>query len=401
MTLFETALKARTPFVGAHYNDPVNFKAVLKEIAGKPALALPKPTASVGDSYIYWTEDLNSVTTEMYRKLCDSGATCVVLNPKTPSILVFDAGVMPTPVKFLRTYLESFAPPEKMGPIVQSVAGLALKDAQNLIQLTMASTGSISPADIRKMRMLIDGQTPGLEMVPTDYGFYVLPKVMEDWLALNDKYFLDPKVPEKLVPRGIMAVGAPGTGKSTLSQVIAKHWSVPLFRLDIGGSLTRWLGESESKVARNLQLIEMNAPCVVLLDEVEKLFTGTGNEGSVSRILSQILWWLQYRKGRIIVVMTSNDLTHVPKELYRPGRIDRVVEIQKLSLTEAKTFAFGAYKSILDVAPTMYRTKVLRDALDKTGKGTFAHAEVLEFVVDLIKTKNWNQEDTEQNNLTN
>jgi SpoVK/Ycf46/Vps4 family AAA+-type ATPase len=72
--------------------------------------------------------------------------------------------------------------------------------------------------------------------------------------------------PEKLVPRGLLLAGDPGTGKSMASMVLAKHWDIPLFRLDVSASLNRWLGESESRIARNLSLIEQNAPCVFLLD---------------------------------------------------------------------------------------------------------------------------------------
>lgn len=347
---------------------------------------------AISDKYIYWTEDIKLVNSTSYRKLCDAGATCVVLNPASHS-LIFDSGFMPTPKSFIEEYLSDFVDKERFDEIIQSVSGLSLKDAQNLIQLTMVRSGSISPSEIRKTRNLINGTTPGLDSLSTDLSFYDMPKEVQKWLDLNDKYFLDLSVPEKLVPRGLMVVGEPGTGKSTLSQAIAKHWKLPLFRLDISSSLTRWLGESESAIARNLMLLEQNAPCVVLLDEVEKLFINRGNEETASRILSQLLWWLQYRRARIITIMTSNDLSQIPKELYRPGRIDKVIEIKKLTFEEAVVFGLAAYRSVIGKTPTTQRAENIQESLlgSKISaiKSKFTHAEIIETIVATIKSNGW------------
>jgi hypothetical protein len=387
LMLFNTALKAKIPFIGVQYTDPVNFVAILQFIAGKPVFELPETkTYTVGDSYLYWCSDSKKVTPEMYKKLCNSGASCVVLN-QAPNMLVYDAGVMPTPTKFLKDYLSPFVEEEQLAPLVQSLQGLSLKDAQCVAQLTMARAGAITPVEVRKTRLISGGHTPGLDTLSTEVGFYIMPKVVKDWVELNDKYFLDPKVPIKLVPRGLMAVGSSGVGKSTLAQVLAAHWKVPLFRLDVSAGLSKWQGESEGNFARNLAVLDANSPCVVLIDEVEKLFT-KGADETAGRILSQLLWWLQNHSGRTLVVMTSNDLTSVPPEVYRAGRIDRVVEIQKLSLGEAKSFAVGVYASILE-HPTTYKIGVMKDALEQTGKSQFAHAEVVEIVIELIKSKGW------------
>ena len=397
MTLFESAFKARIPFIGVSYNDPVNFKAILADVVGKQVQPLPKTSqVTVGDHYVYWTEKLEDVTSDMYRKLCANGAVCVVLN-QHPSTIVFDAGSLPTPSKFMQAYLTPFVQPDAVAGILQSIAGLALKDAQNLVQLSMVMTGEITPASIRKTKLVLNGATPGLDNLSTDCGFYQMPKVVEDWIKLNDSYFLDPKVPEKLVPRGLMAVGVPGVGKTSLAQALARNWGVPLYRLDISSSLSKWLGAAEDRIAKNLQIVEDSAPCVLLIDETEKMFTQGSNEVTMPRILSQLLWWLQYRKGRVLTVMTSNDISNVPKELYREGRIDKVIELQKLGLSEAKTFAVSVYKSILDNI-TPHKIKVLREMLDKTEQGSFSHAAVVELVVEIIKLRTWDKDETTESN---
>jgi len=74
-------------------------------------------------------------------------------------------------------------------------------------------------------------------------------------------------------------------------------------------------------------------------------------------MLSQILWWLQSHTSRVITVITTNNRQALPKELYRPGRIDRVIDIPKLTLMEAKNFAIGVYENILCKLPTSRRKR--------------------------------------------
>ena len=390
---FVTALKAKIPFIGIHTDDPVNVRAILQFYAGESKKLQALPTAKnapIGDAYLWWTEDLDLVTTATYKQLQATQATCVVINPGKPSMLVFEAGVLPTPVSFLTGYLEPFVVNgTTMAGLVQGLKGLSLKGAQEVVQLTMARAGSVALHEVRKTRQMLGGEHPGLSTLETDYDFYEWPKPLKEWVDLNDSYFLNPATPDKLVPRGLLLAGERGVGKSMAAMVLAKHWDVPLLRLDVSTSLNRWLGESESRIARNLNLIEANAPCVWLLDEAEKIFGTAGDEGTTQRILSQILWWLQHHKSRVLTVMTTNDVLVLPKELYRAERIDRTIIIEKLPLSAAKLFATKVYEAVMKQPPTMKRQKWLRDALDKQEKGSFAHAEVRVLVYDAIKANGW------------
>ena len=227
---------------------------------------------------------------------------------------------------------------------------------------------------MRKTRQMMGGETPGLMALETDYDFYEWPTALKEWLTLNESYFLDLNTPQQLVPRGLLLGGEPGVGKTMAAKVLAKHWDVPLFRLDISTSLNRYLGESESRIARNMAVIEQNAPCVWLLDEVEKLFVSNGDEGTTQRILSQMLWWLQAHTSRVLTIMTTNNLAGIPKELYRAERLDKVLHLEKLSLSGAKAFAVQVYESVLKTPIPQKRAKALREMLDKGDKGTYAHA---------------------------
>jgi len=391
---FTTAYKAHLPFIGVHTDDPVNVRTILTQVTGKSLQPLPTAkNATIGDSYVWWTEDLSAVTTDTYRKLCATTASCVVINPVTSNLLVYDTGILQTPPEFYRAFLKEFVTPEQVDPIVQQLKGLSLKTAQEVVQLTMARVQSIAPHEVRKTRQLMGGETPGLMVLDTEYDFYEWPAPLKEWLDLNESYFLDLNTPPALVPRGLLLDGAPGIGKTMAAKVLAKHWDVPLFRLDVSTSLNRYLGESESRIARNLAVIEQNAPCVWLMDEVEKLFVSNGDEGTTSRILSQMLWWLQYHQARVLTIMTTNDFHAIPKELYRAERLDKVLRLEKLTLSAARAFAARVYEAVLQTQPTAKRLKVLRDVLERGDKPTYAHAEVRVLVYEAIKTNHWLEKD--------
>jgi hypothetical protein len=392
--LFRLALKAKLPFIGVETDDIVNVKPVVQALAGKKVMPLPTAlNSTVGNAYVYLSDDAKAVTPDMYRKLCESNATAILVNvgvdlTHQSRTLVFDAGVLMVPREFHESYLKEFVDTARMPSITSVLQGLSLKAAQDIVQITMARTGAVTPKDIRRTRMMLQGMAPGLFTLDPDYDFYVWPKELEAWVKLNDKYFTDPAVPEKLAPRGLLLIGPPGVGKSMAASVLSKHWDVPLYRLDIPTSLNRYQGESETRMAANLQRVEADSPCVFLLDEVEKIFS-TSEEGSPTRMLSQLLWFLQNRHGRVMTIMTSNDITKLPHELYRPGRVDRVMDMPKLTLMDAKSFALGVYQNIMNkVAPTR-RRKTMFDALDSKHEGTLSHADVTETVYELIKARDW------------
>ena len=86
--------------------------------------------------------------------------------------------------------------------------------------------------------------------------------------------------------------------------------------------------------------------------------------------------------------MTTNDLPKIPKELYRAERLDKVLHLEKLSMSGAKAFAAKVYESVLGPIPPK-RLKLLRELLEKGDKGTYAHAEVRVLTYETIKAQNW------------
>lgn len=105
---------------------------------------------------------------------------------------------------------------------------------------------------------------------------------LKDWLRKKAKIFsnLDKAIKFGVdIPKGIMILGMPGCGKSLTAKATARLFEFPLVRLDVGRLLGKYVGESESNMRKALKLSEAISPCVLWIDEIEKAFSGVGEEG--------------------------------------------------------------------------------------------------------------------------
>jgi hypothetical protein len=87
--------------------------------------------------------------------------------------------------------------------------------------------------------------------------------------------------------------------------------------------------------------------------------------------------------------MTTNNLSHIPPELYRTGRVDMVMKIPRMSTMEANNFAQEVFASVVGKKATLKQVQTLANALKLTEKDDFAHAEVAELVYTQIKQHEW------------
>lgn len=135
-------------------------------------------------------------------------------------------------------------------------------------------------------------------------------------------------------PKGMLCVGPPGGGKSLISKAVADGLNVPLIKFDISRVFQRYVGDSEQRIRIALKLIESMSPCVLLLDEIDKGFAGMGggggDGGTSARVFGTILNWMQERDNRrypVFIVMTANNVTNLPPELMRKGRVDEIFAV--------------------------------------------------------------------------
>ncbi len=130
------------------------------------------------------------------------------------------------------------------------------------------------------------------------------------------------------VPKGLLLIGVPGSGKSLCCKALAGIWNLPLLRMDVGRLFGSTVGESEKNIRGCIQLAEAVSPCILWIDEIDKAFGGVtgyqGDSGTQLRVFGTFITWLQEKEKPVFVIATANDPKNLPPELWRKGRYDEV-----------------------------------------------------------------------------
>jgi len=115
-----------------------------------------------------------------------------------------------------------------------------------------------------------------------------------------------------------------------------------LLKFDASTLFDKFIGESEKNLRRSLQVAEVVAPSVLWIDELEKVFAGSGPDsaavdaGVSSRILASFLSWMQDRRAPVFVAATCNNVSALPPELIRKGRFDELFFVDLPNHNERK-----------------------------------------------------------------
>jgi SpoVK/Ycf46/Vps4 family AAA+-type ATPase len=130
-------------------------------------------------------------------------------------------------------------------------------------------------------------------------------------------------------PRGILMLGVQGCGKSLCAKAVANQWRLPLLRFDMGRMFGSLVGSSEDNVRRAIAVAESIAPAILWVDEIDKAFAGSlgsgvTDGGTTARVFGTFLTWLSEKTAPIFVVATANDISQLPPELFRKGRLDEI-----------------------------------------------------------------------------
>src|SRR5579863_1518095 len=143
-------------------------------------------------------------------------------------------------------------------------------------------------------------------------------------------------------PRGMIILGVQGCGKSLCARAVAGEWKLPLVKFDTSAVYDKYIGETEKRIRKVFQVAEGLAPCVLWIDELEKVFAGSGADsasadaGVSARLLGSFLSWMQDRKAAVFVVATCNNVSALPPELIRKGRFDELFFVDLPNQAERK-----------------------------------------------------------------
>ena len=143
-------------------------------------------------------------------------------------------------------------------------------------------------------------------------------------------------------PKGVIILGVQGCGKSLCARAVAGEWKLPLVKFDTAAVYDKYIGETEKRIQKVFKVAEGLAPCVLWIDELEKVFAGSGPDsasadaGVSSRLLASFLSWMQERKSPVFVAATCNNVTVLPPELIRKGRFDELFFVDLPSAAERR-----------------------------------------------------------------
>ena len=156
-----------------------------------------------------------------------------------------------------------------------------------------------------------------------------------DFLKNPQKYFMM----GARIPKGILLVGAPGTGKTLLARAVAGEAGVPFYTISGSDFVEMFVGVGASRVRDMFKTAKASAPCIVFIDEIDAVGRqrGAGLGGGHDereQTLNQLLVEMDGFNGNsgIIVMAATNRADILDPALLRPGRFDRQITISKPDL---------------------------------------------------------------------
>jgi len=213
----------------------------------------------------------------------------------------------------------------ELPPLLAAASGLTLGEAENAAALAYVVSGRLDPGALAAEKLR--------QIQGTGYMEVWHPTPLDSIGGLGElkRYLTDEVVPAcgdaDLAVRGMLLVGVPGTGKSLACRAVSAALEWPAVRLDIAACKGSLVGESERRIRDALARAEAIAPCVLVVDEIEKavggyLSSAATDSGVTLGMVGALLTWLQDHRASIVTVATCNNYALLPAELTRAGRFD-------------------------------------------------------------------------------
>jgi len=279
--------------------------------------------------------------------------------------------------------------PKESEKLVQAALGLTLQEAENVFAKTIVYDGTLGAKDasivfsekkqiIRKSGLLeyYDSQTDIKDVGGLEH--------LKEWLNKRSLAFSSRARQFGLpAPKGVLLVGVQGCGKSLCAKAVSRMWNMPLLRFDMGRMFASLVGSSEENIRRAISISESIAPVVLWVDEIDKAFSGSQGSGytdggTTARVMSTFLTWLSEKSKPVFVVATANNISQLPPELLRKGRLDEIFFVDLPSGAERQE-VFDIHLRKRGRDPAKFDLALLERAADG-----FSGAEIEEAVISSL-----------------
>lgn len=174
------------------------------------------------------------------------------------------------------------------------------------------------------------------------------------------------------MPKGILLVGPPGTGKTMLAKAVAGEANVPFFSMSGSEFVEMFVGMGASKVRDLFRQAKEKAPCIVFIDEIDAIGKKRDNQLSTNdereQTLNQLLTEMDGFEGNngVIILAATNRPESLDPALTRPGRFDRRVPVELPDLAGREAILRVHAKKI-KVVPDVDLAKIARMASGASG----------------------------------
>ena len=189
------------------------------------------------------------------------------------------------------------------------------------------------------------------------------------------EYLHDPKKYQEIgasMPKGILLVGPPGTGKTMLAKAVAGEANVPFFSMSGSEFVEMFVGMGASKVRDLFKQAKEKAPCIVFIDEIDAI--GKKRDGQLGgndereQTLNQLLTEMDGFEGNtgVIILAATNRPEALDPALTRPGRFDRRVPVELPDL-QGREDILKVHAKKIKVAEDVDWNKIARMAAGASG----------------------------------
>jgi AAA+ superfamily predicted ATPase len=269
--------------------------------------------------------------------------------------------------------------------VVRALMGLTIGEADDALAKSWVMTGRFDIKTILDLKRQIIRKGQLLDYI---YSEESMDKVggfagVKEFIGLRKKAFGGEADKYGLpIPKGVFLLGVQGSGKSLCAKAVANEFQFPLLKLSMGRMFASLVGESEQNMRRALQLAESIAPCVLLVDEVDKALSGaTGvqsDSGTTRRVIGHLIDWMQEKTSPVFIVACANSIAGLPPELMRKGRFDEMFFVDLPTQDERR--------DIFAIHLRKYGRDPAKFGLDKLASSTegFSGAEIDGVIADAM-----------------